>query len=96
MKYCSNCGKQVNDEDKICMHCGSKVGKSQSTQPDSAGILSLLVSFLIPLFGLLVYGANHVVYPKKSRSCLIAAGLGFLINLILFYIILQNELFLMS
>lgn len=23
--YCNNCGKEVNDNDKFCGHCGSRI-----------------------------------------------------------------------
>lgn len=97
MKYCPNCGKQVNNEDKICMHCGNSIDRfNYVDKSDRAGVITIILSFLIPLFGLVIYGANHATFPRKSRACMIAAGLGIIVNLLLYYFILQNELYLMS
>lgn len=39
MKYCKNCGKQMQDEDVFCKNCGTRalpVAKKQEFRPDNA------------------------------------------------------------
>lgn len=33
MKYCSNCGKENNDDARFCLNCGAKFGEDNSTTP---------------------------------------------------------------
>ena len=33
MKYCSNCGNQINEGEGFCSKCGTKVGAVQTSQP---------------------------------------------------------------
>lgn len=35
MKYCQNCGKQIEDGAKLCIHCGSSQGSGSQTAPQS-------------------------------------------------------------
>ena len=30
MKYCSNCGKENNDDARFCLNCGAKFGEDNS------------------------------------------------------------------
>lgn len=49
-KYCANCGKELNDEQDICLNCGVKVNKGASVNADpnakskiAAGLLGILL-----------------------------------------------------
>ena len=51
-KYCANCGKELTDEQDICLNCGVRVKKSTtSSDPNAksklaAGILGILLGAL--------------------------------------------------
>ncbi len=36
MKYCENCGAELNDEDMFCLNCGQPVGASNAGPEESA------------------------------------------------------------
>lgn len=52
-KYCSNCGKELTDEQDICLNCGVKVKKGNTSNGNgnnrskvAAGILGILLGAL--------------------------------------------------
>ncbi|MGN1051035.1 MAG: zinc-ribbon domain-containing protein [Acutalibacteraceae bacterium] len=77
MKFCQNCGKEVLDEAVICPNCGCSVqadNNTQSTEVDesvSAGLVVL--SVLIPLFGIIYWPVKAKTRPKCAKTCGIAA-----------------------
>lgn len=91
---CPNCGKEIANESVFCEYCGTKVSNKldesinpingESDEEASGGLL--VVSFLIPLVGLIVYGVNIKEKPKKAKSCLKSAlwsiGLGVVFNIV--------------
>ena len=86
MKYCRNCGAQIDDQAVICPRCGV----AQQTAPqvvDNGGIGWGLLGFCIPIVGLVLFLVWKDTKPKTSK----AAGMGALISvilLILFYVLL--------
>lgn len=56
MKFCAKCGKEIQDEAVVCVHCGVATGKSGAsgeTSPKSkiaAGLLNILLPFGIGRF----------------------------------------------
>lgn len=59
MKYCSHCGKEVNDEAAVCLNCGCKIEDKQKA-PSPVGQLktnrSLLKFVLLSIITLGIYG----------------------------------------
>lgn len=59
MKYCSHCGKEVNDQAEICMNCGCRINDRQ-VSPMPVGQLktnrSLLKLILLSLITCGIYG----------------------------------------
>lgn len=61
MKYCSKCGKEINDTDTFCPSCGNKVDGNQTNQTNNTlrtiakvfmvigTVANALLGFLIPL-----------------------------------------------
>mgnify|MGYP001333754625 CR=1 FL=1 len=45
-KYCANCGKELTDEQDICLNCGVRVKKS-TTSSDPNANLNLLLGYLV-------------------------------------------------
>jgi len=84
MKYCSKCGKELNDDAVICIGCGCAVegpAKQTTTEVNDApngGFAAL--GFFIPIAGLILYLINMDTHPKRARS----AGKGALIGVIVY------------
>ncbi|WP_028042809.1 zinc ribbon domain-containing protein [Candidatus Stoquefichus massiliensis] len=95
--YCHQCGKEVNSDVKYCPYCGAQLeGRAQTqqsgyrpidTQPyhreeDESSFGFALLSFLIPVVGLVLYLVWNKEYPLKAKSCL----RGFIANIALYVI----------
>ena len=79
MKYCSKCGKEIEDDAIICVHCGRAVANAPATAAaDAPNTGYAVLGFLIPLVGLILYLMNKDTAPLKAKS----AGKGALIGVI--------------
>ena len=82
MKYCTNCGKQVDPKAVICPHCGVPLPSSSSsstlttTTGDTGSVWWGVLGFFIPVAGLVLYIVWHNSEPKNAKS----AGIGALIQ----------------
>ena len=54
MKYCGNCGKEIDNAAVICPHCGMAQGKVQDVT-DSGSIGWTVLGCCIPLVGLILF-----------------------------------------
>ena len=85
--YCSKCGKEIMDEAVICPGCGCAVqGKQipQNTNVDetiSGGLV--LLSILIPLFGIIYWPVKAKERPKCAKVCGIAGIVSWAISFVL-------------
>lgn len=86
MKYCSNCGNELNDGADVCLNCGKQVSNNttltkQTTQEDD-GTLYGFLGFCIPIVGLILYLTWQESKPNSAKAAgvgaLIGFGLGFL------------------
>ena len=79
MKYCSKCGKEIEDDAIICVHCGRAVANAPAPAvADAPNTGYAVLGFLIPLVGLILYLMNKDTAPLKAKS----AGKGALIGVI--------------
>lgn len=89
--FCKYCGKEINDDAEICVHCGRSTGRQNSQksyevdEPKTGiGILLGLVLGIIGLvIGLLLYPSNTV-----RRSTFIKGWVGAFVIKIIVVIIL--------
>lgn len=59
MKYCSHCGKEVNDEAVVCMNCGCKIENNQKVSVPAGKLKtnrSLLKFILLSIITFGIYG----------------------------------------
>jgi len=78
MKYCSNCGAEVNEAAVVCVKCGVAVAPQRNlNDAPSAGYAVL--GFFFPLIGLILYLVWKDQTPLRAKS----AGKGALIAVIL-------------
>ncbi len=86
MKYCGNCGKEIDNAAVICPHCGMAQGKVQDVT-DSGSIGWTVLGCCIPLVGLILF----LVWKDQKPDTAKKAGIGALISvvvIVLFYVLL--------
>lgn len=86
MAYCSNCGREINDNAPVCVNCGAAQNQTnptytQNTQPqqtpvDNGGFLWGLLGCCIPIVGLVLFLVWKDTKPKTAK----AAGIGALVS----------------
>jgi hypothetical protein len=88
MKYCSNCGSQLNEGADVCLNCGkSNVSRQTITVVnDSGGFGYGCLGFFIPLVGLILYLVWKNEKPNSAKAAGIGALIGFILTIV-FYII---------
>lgn len=67
MKYCNNCGKEVSDNAVVCPFCGCAVA-SKNVEVDKPSTGLNVLSFLIPLVGLILYLSWQNSTPIKAKA----------------------------
>lgn len=78
MAFCKTCGKEVNENQAVCLSCGA----SLETKPaviDNGGFGWSLLGFCFPLIGLILY----LVWKDEKPITSLAVGKGALISVIL-------------
>lgn len=84
MKYCSHCGKEVNDEAVVCIHCGCAVQiahpqPSMDYREDKADAALVVLCVLFPIVGLILWAVKHEDSPKAAvtygKAALITIGI---------------------
>lgn len=69
--YCQKCGKEINDDAVVCVHCGCAVNQAafnQTAGMDKANVGLVILSFLFPLFGWIYGGIRYKDYPNSSKT----------------------------
>lgn len=82
MKYCSHCGKEIMDAAIICPNCGCSVSDRNFKKDTPSAGLNVL-SFFIPLVGLILYIIYHNDSPNKAKGIAVWALIGFVFSIIL-------------
>lgn len=68
MKYCTYCGNEVLNEAVICPSCGCQIMDIVIPE-DKVSIGFCILSYLIPLFGIIYWACNYKKAPNKARAC---------------------------
>lgn len=92
MKNCSNCGAEIDENAVICVKCGCAVqGKSIQTagNEDTVSVGFVILSVLIPLFGIIYWAVKAKECPKRAKACGIAGIISMVVS-ILFYVIVYG------
>ena len=70
--FCSNCGKEIDDNAIICIHCGVSTKVNQRVarieEDGELGGLLTVVCFLAPIAGLILYLVWKDSMPYKSKQ----------------------------
>jgi len=78
--FCEQCGTQIGDNQRLCSKC------SGVKNNDKANIGFAVLSFFIPLVGLILFIVWKSETPLKAKYCGIGALIGFIAPVILFLI----------
>ena len=84
--FCSKCGKEINDDAAVCIHCGRAVTtEGIPVVDDKVSVGFCVLSAFIPLFGLIYWAVNSKTKPKAAKACgvtaLISWGCCFLLSM---------------
>ena len=90
--FCEKCGKEVNNEAVVCVHCGCSL-KSTGDNTESSNVnnepldgVVKVVSFCFPIVGGVLYFVHQNKAPQKSKdACHMALwgiGVSILLNII--------------
>ena len=82
--FCSKCGKEINDEAVVCVHCGCPVENkaAAAVAGDAPNTGFAVIGFLIPIVGLILYLMNKDTYPLKAKSAGKGALIGFIVGIV--------------
>ena len=87
--FCYNCGKEISNEAYVCPHCGVKVEKSsiKNADADSGSRAGWgVLSFLVPIVGLILFLVWKEERPQTSKICGICALISFVMSIILGFV----------
>jgi len=92
-KHCTNCGHAVDSATKYCPNCGNDAfqeivndrERTNRSEPqrvviDQAGCLVVLLSFIFPIVGLVLFLVWMNTRPNSAKAVGIAALIGFLLQ----------------
>ncbi len=66
--FCKNCGKEIDDKAVVCVHCGVATSEGGLIADDKPSIGLNILSFFIPLAGLIMYFVMKKDTPNKAKS----------------------------
>ena len=92
MKYCTFCGAQLPDNAIFCVNCGRPTVPFRQMPVDRESTALNVLSFFLPLVGLICYLVFANTQPIKAHGCGRFALIGFLAG-IAFRVLLVSALF---
>lgn len=78
MKYCKNCGSQIDDKAVICPQCGVQQ-ESVTASNDSGSIGWAFLGCCIPIVGLILFLVWKDTKPNNAKK----AGIGALVSVLI-------------
>ena len=88
--FCKNCGKEIDDNAAVCIHCGVATNSTPAVV-DNGGFGWGLLGCCIPIVGLILFLVWKDTKPKTSN----AAGIGALVSVGI-YILLYLFIFILG
>ena len=88
MKYCRECGKEIIEEAVICPYCGCPTGRCASVYEKDMPSTGLnILSFLIPLAGLIIYLMDRDRMPQRALAAGKWALIGMVVGVVLAFLL---------
>ena len=93
--YCKNCGKEVNDNAVICVHCGvaleqKKNGLSGESKTSLGALLGVFLGLIGLIIGLCMYPSDSVERKTFIKGWGIAFAISFVICIILYFTVFAS------
>ena len=90
--FCSKCGAEISDLAVVCVHCGCAVAQENAApakpvEEDKVNIGFCILSFFIPLFGVIYWALKHKETPKKAKACGLTAIISWVVSIIFSFVI---------
>jgi len=91
-KFCTNCGGKLEEQFNICPYCGMQQGvypymqsyqQPSSVQEEKVEIGFVILGFLIPIAGLILFAVWSKEKPKTAKATGIAGILGFIFGIVI-------------
>ena len=88
MKYCRNCGAEVEDNAVVCLKCGCYTEEMHkvNTTPDTVNGGLVFLSIILPIFGIIYWAVMKENKPIGAAACGKAALVMIVINFILGFV----------
>jgi len=86
---CNSCGATVPDSATVCPYCGNAITPVTSHSSDAEDVSSTglnVLSFLIPIVGIIMYFVYRDETPIKAKACLKWTLIGFGVS-VAFYLL---------
>lgn len=71
--FCQKCGKEIHNEAVVCIHCGcavtgadNSIKNGNSTETNGLAITALILSFFVPIAGLILGIVGLVKYKNQD------------------------------
>ncbi len=87
--FCPNCGNQTSGNADVCLYCGSLLKNNTAMNNynnggnDKSNVGLNLISFFVPLIGLILYITLKKDTPIKAKSCGKSALFGFISGIVI-------------
>lgn len=79
--FCKNCGKEIDDKAVVCVNCGAAVQGNSVEDKVSVGLC--ILSFIIPIFGIIYWPVKNKETPKRAKACGITAIVSWVLGIIM-------------
>lgn len=83
--YCKNCGRIVDDTSSYCNNCGARIDNKPNADAseDSLSLGFAILGFFIPIVGLILFLIYEEKKPKRAKSAVKGALIGFITEIVL-------------
>lgn len=86
-RFCSKCGKEIEEWAAMCPHCGAQTTDKKIPQvpaeDDTVNPLYIILSILLPIVGIILWAVQKDKTPHAAKTYLITGlvvwGLGILL-----------------
>ena len=83
MRFCNKCGKEINDEAVVCIHCGCSLNNNLNSEKDNNGLIVLLLCFFLGGLGIHRFYTGHTTIGIIQLLTLGGCGIWVLIDFIM-------------
>src|SRR5574344_1839228 len=80
--FCSKCGKEINDEAVVCIHCGCAVSQNNANEEEKSWIVTLLLALFLGGLGVHRFYTGYIGIGVVQLLTLGGCGIWSLIDFI--------------